>query len=105
MNELEHLPVICNDRDLLKFNAPPNQTCGEYLANFFSNGAPGYVVDPNALGECQYCTYESGKQYYTLMFNWDAANKWRDFGIIVCYFAFNTLVFIVLCYFKRRERR
>jgi ABC-type multidrug transport system permease subunit len=105
VNELSNLPVECKGDDFIKLYSPPGQTCGEYMANYFNNGGPGYLENPNATDECNYCNYKSGKEYYTLSFGWDAANKWRNFGIIICYFIFNVLVFLALCYWKRKGRR
>lgn len=104
-NEMGDLPVICDDRDLIPLHAPPNQTCGEYMSNFFNAGGTGYLVDENAMNDCQYCTYKSGQEYYSASFGWDAAHKWRNLGLIVCYAVFNCLVFVVLCYWKRKPRR
>lgn len=105
VNELEHLPVECKDLDFVRLTPPPGQTCGDYMANFFAMGAPGYVANPNATDECHYCAYKSGKEYYTLNFGWDAAHKWRNLGIIVAFFIFNVFVFLALCYWKRKARR
>ena len=105
VNEMENLPVICNDKDFVQFSPPAGQTCGEYTQNFFAYGATGYIKDANATDMCNYCSYSSGKEYYTTMYQWDAANKWRNLGILICYFAFNVLLFLVLCYWKRKGRR
>ncbi|ORZ02812.1 ABC-2 type transporter-domain-containing protein [Syncephalastrum racemosum] len=104
-NEMGELPVICDDRDLIALHAPPNQTCGQYMSNFFKAGGTGYLVDENAMNDCQYCTYKSGQEYYSSSFGWDASHKWRNLGLIVCYAIFNCLVFVVLCYWKRKPRR
>lgn len=102
---MSSLPVICKDRDLVKVTPPPGQTCGEYMSNFFSYGAPGYIANPNATDVCGYCPYSSGAQYYSLNFGFDAANKWRNLGVIISFFAFNVIVFLALCFWRRKERR
>ncbi|CDS13463.1 hypothetical protein LRAMOSA05639 [Lichtheimia ramosa] len=106
VNELENLPVECTEKDFVKFTPPPGQTCGEYLTDFFNNGALGYVANPNDTDTaCQYCTFSSGKEYYSTSFGWDAANKWRNLGIVAAFFGFNVIVFLILCYWKRKARR
>ncbi|KAG2224961.1 hypothetical protein INT45_000082 [Circinella minor] len=80
VNELETLPVICSDDDLVSFTPPPGQTCGEYTENFFAFGATGYIEDNNATDTCKYCTYSSGKEYYSTVYQWDESHKWRNFG-------------------------
>ncbi|KAI8142003.1 ABC-2 type transporter-domain-containing protein [Fennellomyces sp. T-0311] len=105
VNELADLPVICNDDDFVQFTPPPGQTCGEYTQNFFSYGAPGYIDDVNATDICSYCSYSSGKEFYSTMYQWEESHKWRDLGIIICYFAFNVLVFFGLCFWKKKGKR
>lgn len=106
VNELENLPVECTEKDFVKFTPPPGQTCGEYLTDFFNSGALGYVANPNDTDTaCQYCTFSSGKEYYSTSFGWDAANKWRNLGIVAAFFGFNVIVFLILCYWKRKARR
>ncbi|KAJ8663054.1 hypothetical protein O0I10_001231 [Lichtheimia ornata] len=105
VNELETLPVQCNENDVARFTPPAGQTCGEYMANFFESGGMGYVVDPNATDICAYCNYQSGKVYYETNFDWSADNKWRDLGIIAGIAGFNVVVFTILCYWKRKAKR
>ncbi|KAI7876976.1 hypothetical protein K492DRAFT_210004 [Lichtheimia hyalospora FSU 10163] len=105
VNEMSDLPIICNDRDLVKFPPPAGQTCGDYMADFFNSGATGYLDNPNATDMCGYCNYQSGEEYYSSSFGWSSANKWRNLGIIAGITGFNILVFFGLCYLKRTARR
>ncbi|KAI9319047.1 ABC-2 type transporter-domain-containing protein [Dichotomocladium elegans] len=105
VNELEHLPVICESRDFTTLNPPPGQTCGQYMANFFAYGGTGYIANPDDTSGCRYCTYSSGKEYYTMTFQWDASHRWRNLGIIIAFFAFNTILFQLLVYLTRKARR
>ncbi|GAA5817043.1 hypothetical protein MFLAVUS_010579 [Mucor flavus] len=107
VNELQNLVVDCKQEDLLKFNVPPNMTCGEYTENFFAYGAPGYIDNPQATSPdmCGYCTFKSGKEFYSSRFDWSENHKWRNFGIVVGFFIFNVIVFLTLVYFRRKPRR
>ncbi|KAI8376506.1 ABC-2 type transporter-domain-containing protein [Radiomyces spectabilis] len=106
VNELENLTIECSDQDLLKFTPPAGQTCGQYMQRFFEEfHAPGYIADPNATDMCGYCSYKSGREFYTTSFGWDEANKWRNLGILIAFFAFNVFVFVGLVYWKRKGRR
>ncbi|KAI9007454.1 ABC-2 type transporter-domain-containing protein [Phycomyces nitens] len=107
VNELEFFKVTCDDDDLLKFSVPPGQTCGQYMGNFFSNGGKGYIANPDAMApeQCGYCTYNSGVEYYSSVYGWEAVHKWRNIGIIALYFVFNTLVFLGFVYWKRQGKR
>jgi ABC-type multidrug transport system permease subunit len=107
VNELEHLEIVCTDADLIRFSPPSGQTCGEYTAEFFASGAPGYIANPNAAQpeQCGYCSYKSGPEFYETNMNWSAANKWRNFGILIAFFVFNIFVFLALVFMKRKGRR
>ncbi|EGG25222.1 hypothetical protein DFA_03470 [Cavenderia fasciculata] len=102
-NILKDVKVKCTDTDLLKFNAPPGQTCGEY-AKAFTDLAPGYLDNPNDTANCGYCTFDEGAEYYDTL-EWSADNRWRNFGIIVCFWVFNTLLVIAFVYLTRRANR
>jgi ABC-type multidrug transport system permease subunit len=82
-------------------------TCGEYTKNYFTYGAPGYIANPDAMQPdmCGYCTFNSGKEFYYTRFGWDEAHKWRNFGILIAYFAFNCIVFLMFVYLRRKPRR
>ncbi|KAI8142015.1 ABC-2 type transporter-domain-containing protein [Fennellomyces sp. T-0311] len=105
VNELSSLPVVCNDNDYVSLTLPPGQTCGEYTKNFFSFDATGYIEDANATDTCRYCSYSSGKEYYMTMYGWNESNKYRNLGILIGYTVFNVLAFLILCVWKKRERR
>ncbi|KAI8371221.1 ABC-2 type transporter-domain-containing protein [Choanephora cucurbitarum] len=107
VNELQNVNVVCTSDDLIKFTPPEGQTCGEYTANFFSYGAPGYLDNPDAVSPemCGYCTYNSGTEFVNSRFGWSPQNKWRNFGILCAYFVFNVIVFVGLVYLFRKPRR
>ncbi|KAI9314279.1 ABC-2 type transporter-domain-containing protein [Dichotomocladium elegans] len=104
VNELVDLPAICSDKDFVKFSPPANQTCGQYAADFLSY-SQGYIANPDATGLCEYCSFSSGKEYYTSTMGWSESNKWRNLGIVAAFFGFNMIVFLALCYWKRLPRR
>ena len=78
VTELEGRPVVCQPGEFNIFNAPPGQTCGTYMNNFFAAGGAGYILD-NATSACQYCAYNVGNQFYEPL-GFDFANRWRDLG-------------------------
>ncbi|KAI7852667.1 ABC-2 type transporter-domain-containing protein [Circinella umbellata] len=106
VNEMMHLPVQCDQRDLVTFNPPPGQTCGSYMERFLSNPqSTGYIDNPEDSSHCNYCQFSSGKEYYSITFQWSEQHRWRNFGIIICYFAFNTIIFQIFVYWTRKARR
>ncbi|CEG82450.1 hypothetical protein RMATCC62417_16519 [Rhizopus microsporus] len=44
-------------------------------------------------------------EFYYSRFGWDEAHKWRNFGILIAYFAFNCIVFLMFVYLRRKPRR
>jgi ABC-type multidrug transport system permease subunit len=107
VNELADAVVHCTDKDLIKFNVPPGQTCGQYTQSFFQqSGVTGYIDNPDAVSpeQCGYCQYKSGPEFYETTMGWNAANKWRNFGILVAFFAFNFIFFVAMVYLRRKPR-
>lgn len=93
VTELHDLPVVCAQEELNKFVAPAGMSCGAYMAEYFSNGGIGYLVD-NATSACEYCAYKVGDEFYgqlDLHFN----DRWRDLGILAAFIGSN-LVFLFL---------
>ncbi|KAF2206076.1 ABC drug exporter AtrF [Delitschia confertaspora ATCC 74209] len=76
-------PVKCTVTETVKFTTPFGQTCSSYASAFLSSAA-GYLVNPSAMGECQYCPYSSGDDYLSTL-NIRADEKWRDFGIFLAF--------------------
>ncbi|KAI9362223.1 ABC-2 type transporter-domain-containing protein [Pilaira anomala] len=107
VNELENLAVVCSQEDLLRFTPPLGKTCKEYTQAFFNMGATGYIDNPEAVSpeQCGYCTYKSGSEFYETQMSWSATNKWRNFGVLLGFYAFNIILFIALVYWKRKENR
>lgn len=90
VTELHGLPVECTTAEYNRFQAPPNQTCGEYMQPFFSRGGSGYLVS-NSTQECEYCAFKVGDQFYHT-FGMDFNNRWRDLGIFIAYIASNLIL-------------
>lgn len=84
---LHNVPVRCAVSETAHFNAPPGQTCQSY-AGAFAQGAGGYLLNPGASSDCQYCPYSVGDQYLSTL-NISASNKWRDFGIFLIFVCSN----------------
>ncbi len=55
----------------------------EYAGDF-ARSAGGYLLQPNANSDCQYCQYSVGDQYLETL-NIKASDKWRDFGIFLIF--------------------
>lgn len=92
-------PIHCSDQELMKFDAPPGQTCGNYLAEYLKTGS-GNLENPLSTGKCHYCPLRSADQYLSDRdISWD--HRWWNFGIIWAYVAFNIVGVILLYYLFR----
>jgi ABC-type multidrug transport system ATPase subunit/ABC-type multidrug transport system permease subunit len=103
---LAPVKVVCNSDDFYRMYAPPNQTCGEYLTAFFQSGATGYLNNPEATGNtlCEYCQYKSGAEFLATI-DYSVDHRWRDFGLLWAYLAFNIIVCIVFVHIFRKQSR
>ncbi|KAI0204830.1 ABC-2 type transporter-domain-containing protein [Astrocystis sublimbata] len=80
---LDGAPVRCEVSETAHFDAPSGQTCQEYAGTFVSSAA-GYLLNPDATSDCQYCPYSSGNDYLATL-NINANQKWRDFGVFLAF--------------------
>ncbi|GAM17381.1 hypothetical protein SAMD00019534_005560 [Acytostelium subglobosum LB1] len=103
-NVLSHVTVTCTEEDLIKFNPPPGQTCGEYTAIFETYPHTGYITNQNQTSDCGYCLYSHGSEYYHQL-GWSESHRWRNFGILGCFWIFNVLMLSVFIYMSRKQRR
>lgn len=90
VTELHDQPVHCTSVEYNQFTSPPGQDCGSYMSNFFSSGAPGYILN-NATDTCQYCAYKVGDQFYEPL-GYEFGNRWRDFGIFTAFIGSNLIL-------------
>ncbi|GAA5991262.1 hypothetical protein JCM10908_003228 [Rhodotorula pacifica] len=97
VNELHDLPVRCKTSEFSIVQPPTGQTCTEWLGPFVAS-AGGYLGNPNASSDCQYCQYASGDEYYRgLDISW--GDRGRNIGVYVCYCVFNAFVTVLGTHF------
>ena len=90
VTELHGRDVQCTSSEVNSFTAPGNQTCGEYMADFFARGGDGYLLN-NATQNCEYCAYKVGDQFYTA-YEMSFENRWRDLGIFIAFIGSNLII-------------
>lgn len=103
VTELHNLPVKCTSSEFNQFRAPQGQTCGEYMSDFFANGAPGYLLD-EAANLCNYCAYKIGDEFYNPL-GYSFSNRWRDLGIFIAFIFSNLAILFVAARFLNFNRR
>ncbi|CAH0021151.1 unnamed protein product [Clonostachys rhizophaga] len=79
--------VTCADNELLELSPPGGLSCGDFLGPF-ANYTGGAVLNPEATDLCSYCTITTTDQFLA-RFEIDYDTRWRDFGLLWVYIAFN----------------
>lgn len=98
---LANTDVICAANEFRHFAAPAGQTCGQYMDEFINvMGVGGYLSDPNATGDCSYCSFDSTNQFLSAI-NASYSHRWRNFGIIWAFILFNIVMALFLYWLVR----
>ncbi|KAK5733163.1 Multidrug resistance protein [Elasticomyces elasticus] len=79
--------VHCAQNEFVTFYPPANQDCAAYMQPYIST-AGGYLQDPNATNECNYCTYSDTNVFLSAV-SANYAHAWRDFGILIAFICVN----------------
>ncbi|OAG12301.1 putative multidrug resistance ABC transporter [Paraphaeosphaeria sporulosa] len=79
--------VICAPNELLNFEPPQGQSCGEYMSTY-QQVFGGYAQDPNATSGCQYCSVGDTNVFLASV-HAEYSKVWRNFGILWAYVLFN----------------
>lgn len=95
--------VVCEAVELLTFEPPSGQTCGNYLANYISY-AGGYVTNKDATSACKFCSI-SDTNVYLAAVNISYADRWRNFGIMWAYIVVNVVGAVAFYYFIRVPKK
>ncbi|CAE6481280.1 unnamed protein product, partial [Rhizoctonia solani] len=101
--ELHGLKITCSPLEFAVFQPPQGQTCLQWAGDFV-NASVGYLDNPDSITDCRYCPYEYGDDFYSgLGISFDT--RWRDFGIMIAFTVFNTLVTLVASRFFKFSKR
>ncbi|OCF41123.1 ABC transporter [Kwoniella heveanensis CBS 569] len=91
-----NVDVQCAESEFGVFDPPQGQTCGQYMQSFLSEN-PGYLQDPSATSQCQYCSYSKGYEYLASLNLPDKLDGWRDIAITALFVLSSYgLVFLLL---------
>ncbi|EPQ50781.1 pleiotropic drug resistance ABC transporter [Gloeophyllum trabeum ATCC 11539] len=92
--------VRCSAVEYVQVNPPSGSTCGQYLQNYIAN-AGGYLTNPDATSQCNYCSINSTDAFLEGNFNILYSRHWRDLGLLFVYIAFNiTCVYVFMYLFR-----
>ncbi|CEL55831.1 hypothetical protein RSOLAG1IB_01843 [Rhizoctonia solani AG-1 IB] len=91
VNGIGNMDLTCSPTEIQTIVPPSGQTCSSYMSQYIST-AGGYLVNPNASSDCQFCPQSTTDTYLTSL-NMSYSHRWRNVGIMIAFVAFN--VFLV----------
>ncbi|CAJ0547662.1 Ff.00g044160.m01.CDS01 [Fusarium sp. VM40] len=94
--------VTCAANELVPLQPPNGSTCAEYMGDYIK-AVGGYFVDPDATETCQFCTIEKTNTYLAAV-NIDYVDRWRNFGVLWLYIAFNIVAALFIYWLARMPK-
>ncbi|CZR67657.1 probable ABC1 transport protein [Phialocephala subalpina] len=99
---LANVEVTCASNEWTNISTPDGQTCGEYMAEYIER-AGGYLMDPEAMSDCSYCKIKDTNVFLAGVSS-EYGDRWRDFGIVWAFIAFNILAAMALYWLVRMPK-
>lgn len=99
-----NVPITCTKNEFLQFTPASGMTCGEYMKPYMTMTGAGYLTDPNATDVCNFCQFSSTNEYLATVSS-HYSNRWRNWGIFICYIAFNYIAGIFFYYLARVPKK
>ncbi|CAK7227501.1 Multidrug resistance protein [Sporothrix eucalyptigena] len=99
---LANTNVVCSANEYIVFDPPSGQTCSDYMASYISQ-AGGYLQDPSAISNCNFCTVSDTNVFLTSISS-SYAHRWRDFGIGMVYIVVNLAASLALYWLVRMPK-
>ncbi|OOF91791.1 hypothetical protein ASPCADRAFT_518204 [Aspergillus carbonarius ITEM 5010] len=96
---LANTRVQCSKLELIVIQPPSNETCASYLASYMQI-AGGAVYNPQATANCEYCEMTDSNVYLEEL-SASYSDRWRNFGLMWAYVAFNVFAALFLYWFVR----
>lgn len=95
--------IVCSSIELVSFNPPSGQTCGQYMATYI-NTTGGYLINDNATAKCEFCT-AANTNVYLAQLSSQYSTRWRNFGIMWAFIIFNIFGALGLYWYARVPRK
>ncbi|PTN39600.1 ATP-binding cassette multidrug transporter PDR5 [Saccharomyces cerevisiae] len=99
-----NVDVKCADYELLKFTPPSGMTCGQYMEPYLQLAKTGYLTDENATDTCSFCQISTTNDYLANV-NSFYSERWRNYGIFICYIAFNYIAGVFFYWLARVPKK
>ena len=95
--------AVCAANELVRFNPPAGMTCSAYLDPYIQF-VGGYVANGNATTQCEFCPVSDTNKFLASVGAY-YDDRWRNFGILWAYIAFNIVGALVLYWLVRVPKR
>ena len=95
--------VICADIEILHLSPPTGQTCSQFLKSYV-NSAGGYLLNPNSVSDCQYCSLSTTDQFLETV-GIRYSDRWQNVGILCAFIAFNAIAAIFMYWLLRVPKK
>lgn len=96
---LANIDVQCSDLEPVVIQPPSSVTCGTYLAAYIAT-AGGAVYNSNTTSNCEFCLVTESDVFLASVSSY-YGERWRNFGLMWVYIAFNVFVTPVLYWYFR----
>ncbi|KAE8367266.1 ABC-2 type transporter-domain-containing protein [Aspergillus caelatus] len=87
---LHGIQAQCAPQDMAVFDPPSGQSCMDYVAAYL-DGNPGYLANPNATQNCNFCPYSTGDDLARSL-HFFYGSRWRDWAVFLGFGLTNTLL-------------
>ena len=95
--------IVCSSIELVKFNPRAGQTCIQYMQDYINKNG-GYVANPNATSNCEFCTAADTNVYLAALSS-QYSTRYRNFGIMWAFIIFNVFAALFLYWLARVPRK
>ncbi|KAG7887387.1 hypothetical protein KL936_004547 [Ogataea polymorpha] len=86
---LRDTDVHCSEVEFVTVPSPDGETCWNYLSDYIGVHG-GYLKDNSSTTNCEYCSYSESNVFLRSR-HMEPEDMWRNWGILVCYTAFNII--------------
>lgn len=101
---IANVDVKCSEIEYVKFTPPSNRTCGQYMQAYIKSIGTGYLADPSATNECNFCRLSKTNDYLKQISS-SYSHRWRNYGIFICFIVFNYVAAVFLYWLARVPKR
>ncbi|CDH14452.1 probable Pleiotropic ABC efflux transporter of multiple drugs [Zygosaccharomyces bailii ISA1307] len=101
---LANVPITCSSYEYVVFAPPRGQTCGQYMSSYIKSKGTGYLADSSATEKCEFCQFSKTNDYLKELSS-SYSDRWRNYGIFICYIAFNYIAAVLLYWLARVPKK